>query len=59
MRRGLKLELELLELQVSALSWNGIPDEKGIETVLSSDSRPRLFLRWNGIPDEKGIETYL
>ena len=36
--------------------WNGLPDEKGIETR-SGIVGERSPGSWNGLPDEKGIET--
>ncbi len=37
--------------------WNGLPDEKGIETVITDSACSTNSISWNGLPDEKGIET--
>ncbi len=39
------------------VSWNGLPDEKGIETNNTAQIISVVETCWNGLPDEKGIET--
>ncbi len=58
MRRGLTLRFLALLSDSRLQGRNEFPDEKGIDTGISSEAFLRGPRRRNEFPDEKGIDTW-